>query len=135
MGARLAGKADVEMDEGMQRKLLGLVGLVVRARNAVVGVEQVRDAARKNKLRIAIVAPDASRHSRDKVLPMLLARRVTVIEGPTAAALGAAVGKETAAAVGIVDSALAAGVRRLVGEVGRVERNSGPERARQEGSS
>jgi len=123
------------MDDGIQRKLLGLVGLGVRARNAVVGVERVRDAARKNKLRIAIVAPDASRHSLDKVLPMLRARRVTVIEGPTAAALGAAVGKETAAAVGIIDSDLAAGVRRLVGATGRAERKSGSPGARQEGSS
>jgi ribosomal protein L7Ae-like RNA K-turn-binding protein len=123
------------MDDGIQRKLLGLVGLGVRARNAVVGVERVRDAARHNKLRIAIVAPDASRHSLDKVLPLLRARGVTVIEGPTAAALGAAVGKETAAAVGIVDSDLAAGVRRLVGAAGRVERKSGSPGARQEGSS
>ena len=125
----------MDMDEVMQRKLLGLIGLGVRARNAVVGVEQVRHAALRNKLRIAIVAPDASRHSRDKVLPLLLARRVTVIEGPTAAALGAAVGKESAAAVGITDSDLAAGVRRLVGSAGRVERNSGPVGTRQEGSS
>lgn len=123
------------MDDGIQRKLLGLVGLGVRARNAVVGVDRVRDAARRNKLRIAIVAPDASRHSLDKVLPLLRARRVPVIEGPTAAALGAAVGKETAAAVGITDSDLAAGVRRLVGLTGRAERKSGPPRARQEGSS
>jgi ribosomal protein L7Ae-like RNA K-turn-binding protein len=123
------------MDDGIQRKLLGLVGLGVRARNAVVGVERVRDAARRNKLRIAIVAPDASRHSLDKVLPMLRARRITVIEGPSAAALGAAVGKETAAAVGIVDSDLAAGVRRLVGATGRAERKSGPPGTRQEGSS
>lgn len=125
----------MEMDEGMQRSLLGLIGLGVRARNAVVGVDRVRDAARRNKLRLAIVAPDASRHSRDKVLPLLLARRVLVIEGPTAAALGAAVGKETAAAVGITDSDLAAGVRRLVGATGRAERKSGSSRARQEGST
>jgi ribosomal protein L7Ae-like RNA K-turn-binding protein len=123
------------MDDGIQRKLLGLVGLGVRAGNAVVGVERVRDAARRNKLRIAIVAPDASRHSLDKVVPLLRARRVAIIEGPTAAALGAAVGKETAAAVGITDSDLAAGVRRLVGLAGRAERKSGPLRARQEGSS
>ena len=30
------------MDDGIQRKLLGLVGLGVRARNAVVGVDRVR---------------------------------------------------------------------------------------------
>lgn len=102
------------MEEGVQRKLLGLVGLGVRARNAVVGVEQVRDAAKKGKLKLAIVAPDASRHSLDKVLPLLKARRVQVVHGPMAAALGAAVGRESAAAVGVLDRALAAGMRRLL---------------------
>ncbi len=102
------------MDEAVQRKLLGLVGLGVRARNAVVGVEQVRDAAKKGKLKLAIVAPDASRHSLDKVLPLLRARRVQVVQGPSAAALGAAVGREAAAAVGVLDRALAAGMRRLL---------------------
>ncbi|MGQ0767205.1 MAG: ribosomal L7Ae/L30e/S12e/Gadd45 family protein [Gemmatimonadota bacterium] len=95
-------------------RLLGLVGLGVRAQNAVVGVDRVRDAARRGRLRLAVIAPDASRHSLDKVVPLLRARGVRMIEGPGAAALGAAVGREAAAAVGILDAALAAGMRRLI---------------------
>jgi ribosomal protein L7Ae-like RNA K-turn-binding protein len=63
----------------------------------VVGVEQVRAAATSGKLKLAIVAPDASRHSLDKVLPLLAARRVYVVQGPSAAELGAAVGREATA--------------------------------------
>jgi ribosomal protein L7Ae-like RNA K-turn-binding protein len=95
--------------------MLGLIGLGLRARHAVVGVEQVRVAARRGRLALAVVAPDASRHSRDKVMPLLAARGVRVIEGPSAAALGAAAGREATAAIGITDSALARGVRALVG--------------------
>jgi ribosomal protein L7Ae-like RNA K-turn-binding protein len=113
-----ADQAPGGLDPAVERKVLGLVGLGMRARNVVVGVERVRDAARRGKVRLALVAPDASRHSRDKVLPILAARRVRVIEGPTAEALGAAVGRESVAAVGIVDAALAAGVRRLVEPAG-----------------
>ena len=94
--------------------MLGLIGLGVKGRNAVVGVEQVRVAARRGRLALALVAPDASRHSRDKVLPLLAALRVRVIEGPSAAALGSATGRETTAAVGILDRALARGVRALM---------------------
>jgi ribosomal protein L7Ae-like RNA K-turn-binding protein len=94
--------------------MLGLIGLGIRARNAVVGVEQVRVAARRGLLALAVVAPDASRHSRDKVLPLLAARGVRVVEGPGAAALGSATGRETTAAIGILDRALARGVRALV---------------------
>ena len=99
--------------DARNRKLLGLVGLGIRARRAVVGVEQVRDAARRGQLVLAVVAPDASRHSLDKVLPLLEARRIRYVEAPSAAALGAAVGREATAAVGIIDPDLARGIRAL----------------------
>jgi ribosomal protein L7Ae-like RNA K-turn-binding protein len=99
-----------DMDRNAERRILGLIGLGLRARNAVVGVEQVRVAARRGRLALAIVAPDASRHSREKVLPILKARRVRVIEGPTVTSLGAAAGRDSAAAIGILDYALARGI-------------------------
>lgn len=98
-----------------ERKLLGLLGLGLRARTAVVGVEQVRNAAKRGKLYAVVVAPDASRHSLDKIVPLLQAKRVPVIEGPSASVLGAAVGREATAAVGIIDRDLARGVREVAG--------------------
>jgi ribosomal protein L7Ae-like RNA K-turn-binding protein len=95
-------------------RLLRLIGLGVRARNVVVGVEQVRTAARKGSLVLAVIAPDASANSREKIVPLLRARRVMFVEGPTAAELGAAVGREQTAAVGVVDPQLARGIRELV---------------------
>ena len=98
----------------MTRKVLGLVGLGVRGRLAVVGVQQVRDAALKGKLRFAVVAPDASQNSLSKVVPLLEARHIKYMNGPSAAQLGAAVGRQTTAAVGIVDVHLARGIRAIV---------------------
>ena len=95
-------------------RLLRLVGLGVRGRGAVIGVEQVREGAKKNKVAYAVVAMDASRHSLDKVIPLLNARRVRFVEVPSAAELGGAVGRETTAVVGIVDRQLAKGIRELV---------------------
>lgn len=94
--------------------MLRLIGLGVRARNVVVGVEQVRTAAKKGNLEFAVVAPDASSNSREKIVPLLRARRVKFVEGPTAAELGAAVGREQTVAVGVVDRQLARGIRELV---------------------
>lgn len=102
------------MDRVTTQRLLGLVGLGMRARGVVVGVERVRDAAKKEKLAFAIVAPDASRNSVDKVVPLLRARRINFVEGPTAAELGAAVGKEQTAIVGVIDRQLARGMRELL---------------------
>jgi ribosomal protein L7Ae-like RNA K-turn-binding protein len=90
-----------------------LLGLGVRGRGAVVGVNQVREAARSNKVFYALVAADASENSREKIVPLLNARRVRFIEVPSAVELGAAVGRDQTTVVGIVDRQLAAGVRQV----------------------
>jgi ribosomal protein L7Ae-like RNA K-turn-binding protein len=96
------------------RSVLRLVGLGVRSRNAVVGVEQVRDAAKRGKLVLAVVAHDASVHSVAKVVPLLEARHVRILRSASAIDLGHAVGREQTAAVGIVDRQLAKGIRALM---------------------
>ena len=101
------------MDPGQQRKLIGLIGLGVRGRGAVIGVERVRDAAKRGKLHLAIAAPDASSNSLEKVVPLLRARGITIVAGPSAAELGAAAGREATAVIGIVDKGLSKGIRAL----------------------
>lgn len=98
----------------MEERVFRLLGLGVRSRGAVVGVKQVREAARRNKIFFAVVALDASANSLEKIVPLLNARRVRFIEVASSAALGAAVGRDQTAVVGIIDRQLAAGVRELV---------------------
>jgi ribosomal protein L7Ae-like RNA K-turn-binding protein len=102
------------VSEVASQRLLRLVGLGVRSRGVVVGVEQVREAAKKGKLELAVVASDASKHSLAKVVPLLEARHVRIAHTASAAALGQAVGREQTAAVGIVDRQLARGIRALM---------------------
>jgi len=101
------------LNPGQQRKLIGLIGLGVRGRGAVIGVERVRDAAKRGKLHLAIAAPDASSNSLEKVVPLLRARGITIVAGPSAADLGSAAGREATAVIGIVDKGLAKGIRAL----------------------
>ncbi len=101
-------------DEGVRRKVLGLVGLGLRGRLVVTGTEQVRRAVQKGGVQLVLLARDASRHSVDKLGPLLRARGVEVMEWPSAAELGGAVGRETTVAIGIVDQALARGIRGAV---------------------
>ncbi|HEY2849660.1 MAG TPA: ribosomal L7Ae/L30e/S12e/Gadd45 family protein [Gemmatimonadaceae bacterium] len=96
------------------KKVLGLAGLGVRGRLAVIGVERVREAAMKGTLKLAIVARDASKHSLDKVVPLLEAKKVRIVDGVSAEALGAAVGRDATAVIGIVDAQLAKGIRGIV---------------------
>lgn len=108
------------MQQGAAERMLRLVGLGVRSRGAVIGVELVRDAARKGKLALALVAADASPNSVAKVVPLLRAKHVPIVEVASAVALGEAVGRKQTTTVGIVDVQLAKGIRGLV--------NSPPER-------
>jgi ribosomal protein L7Ae-like RNA K-turn-binding protein len=101
-----------------RQKVMRLLGLGVRSRGVVVGVKQVREAARSNKVHLAVVATDASENSLDKITPLLNARRVRFIEVPSAVELGAAVDRDQTAVVGIVDRQLAAGVRQIVESAG-----------------
>jgi len=104
-----------EVPDVRTTRLLRLVGLGVRSRGAVVGVERVREAVGRGTLQLAVVAPDASRHSLNKVRPLLAARGVPVVEGPSAAVLGHAVGRETTAVVGVTDANLARGIQQNQG--------------------
>ena len=104
------------MNQRIRTRVLRLLGLGVRSRGVIVGVEQVREAAKRNKVAFAVVASDASANSLDKIVPLLNARRVRFIEVPSASELGGAVGRQQTAVVGIVDRQLAAGVRGLVNE-------------------
>jgi ribosomal protein L7Ae-like RNA K-turn-binding protein len=109
-----------------ERKVLNLLGLGVRGRLAVVGVDRVREAVKSGAVRVAVVADDASVHSREKVTRLLTARGVTTLRIGSAAALGQAAGKDTTAVIGVVDVQLARGILAAVGSVGEVR--SGPRR-------
>lgn len=102
------------LNDAARRKVQALLGLGVRGRLVVVGAERVRIEALKNKVYLAVVASDVSQHSLDKVLPVLRARHIEVIQWPSGAELGDAVGRNMTAAVGIVDQALARGIRGAV---------------------
>lgn len=102
------------MDPVVERRLLGLLGLGIRGRLAVLGVDRVREAARRGTVRVAVVAADASHHSREKVERLLAAKGVPTIHIASAAALGEAAGRETTAVIGVVDAQLAKGIRALV---------------------
>jgi ribosomal protein L7Ae-like RNA K-turn-binding protein len=114
------------MDEQVERKLLGLLGLGLRGRLAVVGVDKVREAAHGGSLRFAVIARDASRHSLDKVERLLAAKGVTVVMVDSAATLGAVAGREATAVIGVVDAQLAKGIRALFEPEGAMR--SGPRR-------
>jgi len=103
-------------------RALGLLGLATRAGAVVPGTEQVREAARAGKLRLALIASDASDNSRGKLLPLLAARGISHVIRFERSELGAAVGRGPLTAVGVVDAALAARLLILLDDESGVQR-------------
>ena len=110
------------IDDAAKRKILGLAGLGIRGRLAVVGVQQARDAAKRGRLKLALVANDASQNSLDKVASLLSAKGVTTLTDFSAAELGAVAGREAVTVIGVSDAGLSRGILTAVaGSDGEVE--------------
>ncbi len=101
----------------MSTPLTRLLGLGLRARTVVIGVEGVRAQLHRDALRCVVVAADAGERARDKVERLAVARGVTVLAGPPAAELGADLGRRPVQVIGVSDRALARGVIQACGGV------------------
>jgi ribosomal protein L7Ae-like RNA K-turn-binding protein len=94
-------------------RLLGLLGLGYRSGGVVVGVDAVRKALQAGKCWCVVVAEDASPRAIDKLVRLASAKGVRLVEGPSAEAIGARLGKPPVMAVGVRDRALAGGMVQL----------------------
>jgi ribosomal protein L7Ae-like RNA K-turn-binding protein len=93
--------------------LMGLVGLGFKGRRVVIGVEAVRKELQAGKCWCVVVADDASPRAVEKVVRLATAKGVPLLPGPSAAAIGAQLGKPPVMAVGVRDRALAGGMVQL----------------------
>lgn len=94
----------------MSERVLGLLGLGLRAGQVMVGVEAVRAALQRDALRCVVLASDASPRAVERVVRLAAARQVPLVGGGQAAALGARLGRPPVMVAGVLDVKLAAGV-------------------------
>jgi ribosomal protein L7Ae-like RNA K-turn-binding protein len=92
------------------KRLLGLIGLGYRGGRIAVGVEAVRRELQHGKCWCVVVASDASPRAMEKVVRLAAGKRIPVLPGPGAAAIGAQLGKPPVMVVGVRDRALARGM-------------------------
>ncbi|HEY8257857.1 MAG TPA: ribosomal L7Ae/L30e/S12e/Gadd45 family protein [Gemmatimonadales bacterium] len=91
-------------------RLLGLIGLGYRGGRIAVGVEAVRKELQGGRCWCVVVASDASPRAMEKVVRLAAGKRIPVVPGPGAAAIGAQLGRPPVMAVGVRDRALARGM-------------------------
>jgi ribosomal protein L7Ae-like RNA K-turn-binding protein len=97
-------------------RALNLLGLAARAGSVLPGTERVREGARDGRLVLALLARDASDHSRGKLLPLLQARRIPFLIEFERVELGGAIGRSPLSAVGLTDRELGQRLEQLLRE-------------------
>ena len=117
-GGRATAAADLadRVDELLTRRCLDLIGLARRAGQAVAGFEKVRAWLCAGKAGLLVAAADGADGGRAKL--RALAPGVAVLDGFSAAQLGAALGRETAGHVAVAPGRLAERLVRAAGRLG-----------------
>jgi ribosomal protein L7Ae-like RNA K-turn-binding protein len=96
--------------EPRSERLLRLLGLGFRARQVVIGVEQVRAELKAGTVQCVVVASDVSPRAEDKVVRLATGKGIRLLAGPSAEAIGARLGKPPVMVAGVLDRALAQGL-------------------------
>ena len=96
------------------RAVLDLIGLSARAGAIVPGTSAVRAAVRDGKVARVVLAYDGADGQRQKLTPLLDARRVPYHIAFTREELGAACGRPPVSAIGVSNPGLASRVGELL---------------------
>lgn len=96
------------------RAVLDLIGLSARAGAIVPGTSAVRASVREGKVARVVLARDGAEGQRQKLIPLLDARRVPYHIAFTREELGAASGRAPVSAIGISNPGLASRVGELL---------------------
>jgi ribosomal protein L7Ae-like RNA K-turn-binding protein len=97
-------------------KLYSYLGLAQRAGKLVSGEEAVEAAVRRGRVRLVIIAADASSNTKAKFSNMAGHRRIDYVLVGDKDTLGKAIGKPQRAVIGVVDRGFASLIRGLVEE-------------------
>ena len=97
----------------INNKILGLIGLAARARKVCFGADMVEERTNKKKVKLLIVAEDASQRTKDKFKKISEKEKVPIIIGEEIELLSKAIGKSNKAIIGIEDINLSNEIQRI----------------------
>ena len=100
-----------------KEKLLGMLGLCIRARRAVCGTVNVCEALKAGKVKLVVAASDNSAATEKRLFDRAGFYKVKIIKtNLTSAEIGAATGKSLVAAMAINDESMAQAVEQKAEE-------------------
>lgn len=96
-------------------KVYGLLGLCARAGKIVSGMDAVSDEIKRNKIKLLIVAEDASAKTVSNIKYLAEKKKIPIIRIGTMENNSKAIGKENRAIIGIKDKNIADGIKKICG--------------------
>ena len=94
-------------------KILGLIGLAARARKICYGADSVEEKTIKNKVKLLIIAEDASERTKQKFQKLSEKFSIKLIIYNNINSLSKAIGKENKAILGIEDINIANEIKKI----------------------
>lgn len=98
----------------MINKVFGLLGLCARAGKIVSGMDAVSDEIKRNKVKLLIVAEDASEKTISNIKYLAERKKLPVIVIGTISENSKAIGKENRAIIGIKDKNISDGIKKII---------------------
>ena len=97
----------------INNKILGLIGLAARARKVCFGADSVEEKTGKGKVKLLVVAEDASERTKDKFKKLAEKQSIPIITIGSIEVLSKAMGKTNKAILGIEDINLSNEIQRI----------------------
>ena len=97
----------------VNNKILGLIGLAARARKLCFGADSVEEKTKKGKVKLLIIAEDASNRTKDKFIKLANEKNIPIIIKEKIETLSKAIGKSNKAIIGIEDINLSNEIQKI----------------------
>ena len=95
------------------KKILGLLGLASRARQITCGADSTLSEIQKNKVKLVVIAEDASERTKNKFLETCKTFNIPIILHGSIEELSKAIGKQNKAIIGIKENNIAIEIEKL----------------------
>lgn len=95
------------------KKILALMGFAARARKICFGADSVETQIQKRKVKLVIIAQDASERTKEKFKTICTQSGVPIIIKGEIEVISNAIGKSNKAVIGIEDSNLANEIQKI----------------------
>ena len=97
-----------------KQKVIGYLGLSMKAGKLILGADACEEAIQKRKVKLMIVAEDASERTKKKFQMLCESNKIEYIEWGKIEKISKAIGKNNKAVIGMKDKSLSEAIKKVI---------------------